>query len=108
MDEHEKALRLEALTEMFIGFGQPVVADRLRYYANLTHYIPLGVFKQSCRLAAAGTTGGFPPGPGDIIAAAKKLAPGRRSPSHGRSEPRWLSQSREASRLALAEGKRSD
>ena len=105
MEDTEKALRLEALTEMFIGFGQPVVKERLRYYANITQNIPLGVFKQSCRLAAVETSGGFPPGPGDIIQAALKLSPGRQTPGHGLSKQRWYQRSlQDRRRIALTDG----
>ena len=100
MDESEKAIRLEALTEMFLGFGQPVEADRLRYYGNLTQHIPLGIFKQACRLAAIETSGSFPPGPGDIVKAGIRLHPGEYSP-HGTSLPHWA-------RVAIATAKRRE
>jgi hypothetical protein len=89
MTDEEKALRLEALTEMFIGFGQPIVKERLRYYGNLTQFIPLGVYKQACRSAAVTATSGFVPSPGQIVKAALELAPGGYTPGQGTSLPRW-------------------
>lgn len=94
MTDEEKAFRMTALTEMFVGFGQPIVAERLKYYGNLTKCIPFAVFPQAVRAAAMSVRGGFVPGPGDIIAAAVDLAPGERSEVGGITDPNWLQQGR--------------
>ena len=93
MDDLEKAQRLAALTEMFLGFGQPATEERLRYYGNLTRWVPIEVFQQSCRRAAMQDTSGFPPNPGAIIASALVLAPGAPNPGQPRSLPRWFQDS---------------
>lgn len=74
---------------MFLGYGQPVTEERLRYYGNLTRFVPIAFFKQACRSAAMDTAGSFPPGPGDILTSALALAPGEYTPGQGRALPRW-------------------
>ena len=92
MDEIEMARRVAALTGLFLGYGQPATDDRLRFYANATKHVPLEVFEQACLNAAAMSRGSFPPGPGDIVAAALQLAPGEYTPGQGSSKPRWYRQ----------------
>lgn len=84
---------------MFLGYGQPVIEERLRYYGNLTQFIPLDVFKASCRQAALETVGSFPPGPGDILKAALQLAPGAYTPGQGYSTPIWYQRQRKRMRI---------
>ncbi len=90
MSETEKLQRLAILTEMFIGAGEDVEPERLRYYGNCTQFVPLNVFIAACRRAAMERAKGFAPSVGEIIDAARKLAPGSRSPSHGHGIPAWM------------------
>jgi len=92
MTDEEKALRIEALTEMFVGFGQPIEKERLRYYGNLTQFVPVDVFKPACRSAAAQATSGFVPSVAQILKAALELAPGGYTPGQGRALPKWYRQ----------------
>jgi len=90
MTDEEKARRIEAITEMFIAEGTPLTDDRLKAYGNGTQFIPIGVFKQSCRNAVANNESGFVPNIGKILKEAKILAPAVRTPGQGISLPRWF------------------
>lgn len=90
MEEDEKAIRIEILTEMFLGLGQSATEEQIRYYGNRTQFVPRAIFREACHMAVEQKTGGnFLPGPGDIIKAGTALDPGEWSPHTGRQLPRW-------------------
>lgn len=90
MDREAKAVRVAALTEMFIGYGQEATRDRLTYYGTVTQYVPQAVFVDACRLAAFRDAKGWLPSPGQIVEAALELAPGPQDSGSGeRLKPRW-------------------
>ena len=89
MTPEEKAFRLTAMTEMFSGYGKPATEEQLKWYGNLTKHVPAEVFRQAIASASIESRGSFPPGPGDIIAAALVLAPGEQQPGYERALPRW-------------------
>lgn len=72
MTDEEKALRLTMLTEMFEGYGVDY-ERRLRWYANMTHRIPLENLRQAIRNACAEGSSDFAPSPARIISAARWL-----------------------------------
>ena len=67
MSDTEKAIRLEAIAEIFISYGQEATPERMKIYGNRTQYVPLEVFKAACRAAVCAKAGGFPPSVGDIL-----------------------------------------
>ena len=85
----EKRFRLTCLVEVFTLFGVDPTKERLRLLANITQQIPPEVYRDACLRACTLARGGFPPGAGDIIAAALELAPGEPNPGQERSLPRW-------------------
>ena len=89
MDTTEKALRLGCLQDNWTAFGKEVSEDTLRLQANLTKRIPIEIFKAACERACLLTKGGFPPGPGDILEAARLIAPGETVPGQEKATPRW-------------------
>ena len=89
MEREEKALRLGCLEQNWVAFGKRVDPETLRVQANLTKRIPVEVFKAACERACLITTGGFPPGPGDILEAARCIAPGETVPGQEKATPRW-------------------
>ena len=89
MDDLEKAQRLEALMAMFLGYGTDPAEERLRWYANTTRFIPLGLLAPATQFAAMESPGGFAPGPGDIVKAALRLDPQPHSQSGHPTLPKW-------------------
>ena len=89
MDDRERVLRIGSLERMFQAYGKEPGELQLRLMGNLTKHIPASVFKQACELACLQTKGSFPPGVGDVVAAALELAPGEYTPGQGKSKPRW-------------------
>ena len=77
MDTAEKALRLGCLENNWVAFGRTDISpETLRLQGNLTKRIPIEIFRAACERACLLTAGGFPPGPGDILEAARAIAPG--------------------------------
>lgn len=101
MTPHEKAQRLAALAEIFVGLGIEASADRLRIMAIWTEDVPIEVFGDACRRAVRTSKGGFPPGAGDILAAALALKPGELNAGQERSLPKWY-------RVAIGKRTRSE
>jgi hypothetical protein len=89
MDKRERALRAGSLEEMHQTFGRALGEAQLRLMGNLTKHVPAAIFREACQLACINTRGGFPPGVGDVVAAALELAPGGYTPGQGLSKPRW-------------------
>lgn len=89
MDTNEKALRLGCLQDNWTAFGKEVSDETLRLQGNLTKRIPIEIFRAACERACLLTKGGFPPGPGDILEAARLIAPGETVPGQERATPRW-------------------
>lgn len=85
----QRAERVTALTHMLRAFGQEATSERLEALGLATNLIPQHVFAAAVHRAIAETTGGWPPGPGDIMSAAVALEPGERSEVSGTSLPRW-------------------
>jgi hypothetical protein len=77
------------LENNWVAFGRTISPETLRLQGNLTKRVPIEVFRAACERACLLTTGGFPPGPGDILEAARLIAPGETVPGQERATPRW-------------------
>ncbi len=89
MDTEDKALRLGCLENNWVAFGREISPETLRLQGNLTKRIPIEIFAAACERACLLTKGGFPPGPGDILEAARLIAPGKTVPGQEKATPRW-------------------
>ena len=84
-----RAERITALIQMLRAFGQEATEHRLEALGLFTNPIPQHLFAAAVRRATIETSGGWPPGPGDIMRAAVALEPGELNPGQQRTQPRW-------------------
>ena len=61
--------RMEMIRQMFSTYDKELTPDALSGYLSVTRSVPLKAFGICIRSAMANSRGGFPPGPGDIMAA---------------------------------------
>lgn len=61
--------RTEMIRQMLTGYGQEPTEERMRFYLQVVQKIPLGSLGNAITSASANATGGYPPGPGDIVSA---------------------------------------
>jgi len=89
MSDVEKALRVEAIVEIFLGCGAELTPERLRIYGNNTQFVPIEIFQAACRAAVCAKENGYPPSVGEILKEARELAPAALTPGQPRGLPRW-------------------